>query len=92
MSSILKIKDSVGTTTFVQNPNKQADEQPTSDQHIAKAGNFYPVNNVDRGSSDSYNGHWKVEFTSPLRTEDGTTTIENWYVFRDDVEEYRLVP
>ena len=98
MSSILKVKDGVGTTIFKQSWEQFKDLKKSDPTYIARSGETYFVDSIDRGSSDTnssnyYGGdHWKVTFTKSLEPEEGGNTLQTWLVFHGDVEEYRLVP
>ncbi|MEA5554569.1 hypothetical protein VB713_26935 [Anabaena cylindrica UHCC 0172] len=98
MPSILRIKDDIGTTIFKQS-TKQSSELKKSDPiYVARAGQTYLATTLDRGSSDpssgSYYGgdHWKVTFKDKLKPQEEGEPISTWFVFKGDVEEYRLVP
>ncbi|MBD2386065.1 hypothetical protein [Cylindrospermum sp. FACHB-282] len=98
MPSILKIKDNVGTTTFKQSSQQVKDLKKADPTYVAKAGTLFFVSSIDRGSSDSksssyYGGdHWKVTFKDKLKPQEGSDPLQTWFVYRDHVEEYRLIP
>jgi hypothetical protein len=97
MSSILRIKEDVGDTTFKPKP-QQADKLLKSDPtYVAKAGTLFFVSSIDRGSKDPkspnyYGGdHWKVTFKDKLKPREGGDPISTWFVYEGHVEEYRLI-
>ncbi|MBD2629759.1 hypothetical protein [Trichormus variabilis] len=98
MPSILRIKDNIGTTTFKQSTQQFKDLKKSDPTFLARAGQTYFATTVDRGSSDPksanyYGGdHWKVTFKDKLKPQEGGDSIFTWFVFKGDVEEYRLVP
>ncbi|BAZ29738.1 hypothetical protein NIES4074_21850 [Cylindrospermum sp. NIES-4074] len=98
MPSILRIKDNVGTTTFKQSSLQVKDLKKSDPTYVAKAGTLFFVSSVDRGSSDAksanyYGGdHWKVTFKDKLKPQEGGESIQTWFVYREHVEEYRLIP
>ncbi|WP_016952078.1 hypothetical protein [Anabaena sp. PCC 7108] len=98
MPSILRIKDNIGTTTFKQSTQQFKDLKKNDPTFLARAGQTYFASIIDRGSSDPksanyYGGdHWKVTFKDSLKPQEGGNSISTWFVFKGDVEEYRLVP
>lgn len=98
MPGILRIKDNVGTTTFKQSAQQVKDLKKADPTYLAKAGTLFFVSTIDRGSSDaksaSYYGgdHWKVTFKEKLKPQEGGDPIQTWFVYREHVEEYRLIP
>jgi hypothetical protein len=98
MSSILRIKDKIGTTVFKQSIKQFSELKKSDPTYVARSSDTYLAITVDRGSSDPksanyYGGdHWKVTLKDKLKPQEGGEPIQTWFVFNADVEEYRLVP
>lgn len=90
MSSILRIKD-IGTTIFKQTTQQSGDLKKSDPTYVARAGELFFATAIDRDVKKYGGDHWKVTFEKKLQPREGGNPIQTWYVYRGDVEEYRLV-
>ncbi len=83
---------------FKQSTKQFNELKKTDPTYIVHSGQTYFATVVDMGASDpksaNYYGsdHCKVTFKDKLKPQEGGEYIQTWFVFKGDVEEYRLVP